>query len=48
MDENEVRAVCRLCGERWILPKWMAEQFNADRGYECPYCLRQLRTLGRI
>lgn len=39
LEENGyVKVHCRLCGEPWLFPPKMAEQFDADHGLECRYC----------
>lgn len=41
LEENGyVKVVCRLCGEPWMFPPKMVEQFSAEHGFECAYCRR--------
>ena len=47
LEENGfVKVRCRLCGEPWLFPPKMAEQFDADHGFECIYCRKVIRSFG--
>ena len=39
-EAGYVMVTCRLCGEQWMFPPKMAEQFNSEHGFECSYCRR--------
>ena len=43
---DRVKVHCRLCGEPWLFPPKMAEQFDADHGFECIYCRKVIRACG--
>ena len=36
------RATCRLCGQAWQVPEYVAKEISAERPYECPYCQKKL------
>lgn len=43
IEENGyVKITCRICGEEWLFPPKMAQQFDSEHGFECPYCTRKL------
>lgn len=49
--ESMIPVPCRLCGDAWKLPKYMAEQVSADKPWECPNCRalnRKLPVYGAI
>ena len=37
-ESNYLPVPCRICGKEWYLPRYIAEQHNSDRGFECQYC----------
>lgn len=45
-DNGKVKVNCRICREEWLLPPKLAEQFNSEHGYECPYCIFRLERKG--
>lgn len=47
LNEHYYLAKCRLCGEEMLCPKQTYTPSDLI-GYECPTCIRKLRTLGRI
>lgn len=42
-----VKVHCRLCGDEYLMPPKMAEQFDSEHAYECIYCRRLHQMLGK-
>jgi hypothetical protein len=45
-DRGYMKVVCRLCGEEWLYPPNLVEEFDSDHSLECAYCKARKRRFG--
>ena len=46
-DSGHIKVACRLCGGVWRFPLAYESEFKKNPSWECPYCVRGIRTWGR-